>query len=53
MLTMEMCEQCGGAAERLYLSPRGSICKHCVNNPGRGPDCLKTEYPELWERYKE
>jgi hypothetical protein len=50
---MRMCEQCGGLDHPLYLSPRGPICKHCVNSPKRGPDDLKSEYPDLWERYKE
>jgi len=44
------CEQCGGASDRRYLSPRGKICEHCVNRPERGPDNLLKEYPRL-ERY--
>jgi len=47
---MTTCEQCGGASDRRYLSPRGKICEHCVNRPERGPDNLLKEYPRL-ERY--
>jgi len=52
VMVMRMCEQCGGLSDPLYLSPRGSICKFCVNNPERGPDDLESEYPDLWERHK-
>jgi len=49
---MRMCEQCGGLDDPLYESPRGSVCRYCVNRPERGPDDLEAEYPDLWERHK-
>jgi len=41
---MATCEQCFGVSETLYLSPRGSICQHCLRDPDRGPKGEEYEY---------